>query len=236
MRRRPVGNAFLPEVATACAKCKLLPCTHTSGSMKTDSSLPENRNEGYGMLSGPDGPARRPPDPTGPRVMIVFGIGTRLYALPVGDVQECVPAPALSPLPVELPHLPGWFWLGDARVPVIDLAVLMGVRPAVPLRASDLLYRPLLLCRDPALRWVALLVDRVVDVMEVGCDTIMPIDIDRGVGDCIVGEIRRGHEPPAFVMEMVGVLRQGERLRLAALMSQEERRAALWTVDGAGDV
>ena len=200
--------------------------------METDSNVPRNRDMGYGLRSGHDDPVHG----AGMRAMVVFCIGTQAHALPVGDVHECIPAPALSPLPVDLPHLPGWFRLGHARVPVIDLAVLMGVRPAVALHASDLLYRPLLLCADGGAGWVALLVDRVMDVMEVRVDAIGPPGIDRMAGGCIVGEIDRGCEPPAFVMEMDGVLRQDERLRLAQLMAREEQRAALWTADEARDV
>ncbi|POF62124.1 chemotaxis protein CheW [Novacetimonas maltaceti] len=213
--------------------------------METDSSVPGNHNMEEGGPPGHGAPAHG----QAMRAMVVFGIGSRVYALPVGDVHECIPAPALSPLPVELPHLPGWFWLGGVRVPVIDLAVLMGLRAPVALQASDLLYRPLLLCpvagmgggmgpagAQAATPWVALLVDRVVDVMQVRADAIMPVGIDRGAGDCIVGEIERGGEPPAIVMEMDGVLRHSERHRLAGLMAREEERAALWATDGARDV
>jgi len=200
--------------------------------METDSNVPRNRDMGYGLRSGHDVPVQG----AGMRAMVVFCIGAQAHALPVGDVHECIPAPALSAFALDLPHLPGWFWLGNARVPVIGLAVLMGVRPPAVLHAADLLYRPLLLCRDVGGRWVALLVDRVMDVMEVRADAIRPAGIDRMAGGCIVGEIDRGGEPPAFVMEMDGVLRQGERLRLAQLMAREEQRAALWTANGARDV
>lgn len=212
--------------------------------METDSSVPGNRNMEEGRRSGRDAHAQAHAPGHELRAMVVFGVGAQVYALPVGDVHECIPAPALSPLPVDLPHLPGWFWLGRTRVPVIDLAVLMGARPPVALHASDLLYRPLLLCAVAGMEtgmgahpgWVALLVDRVMDVMQVRADAIMPLGIDRGAGDCIVGEIDRGGEPPAIVMEMDGVLRHSERHRLSGLMAREEQRAALWTADGARDV
>jgi purine-binding chemotaxis protein CheW len=113
--------------------------------------------------------------------------------------------------------------LGGAPIPVLDLARLLGKRDG----ASDTNpYRHVLLDTDGAL---ALLVDRVTDVVRVPVDQIGPVDGERTLNGCVEAEITLGGRL-VHVLSMERLLTLEERERIAAFRQRAaDRLAALDT-------
>lgn len=142
-------------------------------------------------------------------------------ALPRVAVAEVLPLPDLHAPPAAGGWLAGFLNLGGTPVPVIDLAALLGVRPAV---SGAGIYAHLVLMRSEP---VAYCVDRASDLVTVPESAIRPAGADGTLNGCVAAEIvRDDHLVHALAPERL--LTAQERSRVAAhARVAAERLAAL---------
>ena len=111
--------------------------------------------------------------------VLEFELGATRYGLPVARVVEVVPRVWLTPLPAAAPIFVGAFNYRGAAVVAVDLRARFGL-PARPPSADDHL-----LGVRGAQRVLALVVDRVCDLREVGAHEVqlppVPLPHVRGV-------------------------------------------------------
>ncbi|ACA14812.1 CheW protein [Methylobacterium sp. 4-46] len=138
-------------------------------------------------------------------------------------VREVLPLPRLWRPPGVPAALAGFFSLGGAAVPVLDLAVLFGLAGASAGR--PMLYRHLLLVGEAAP--LALLVDRVDDLVSVEPEAVTPLPQGTALNGCVAGELRCGgrllHE-----LAVSRILLAEERARLDAQTRLAQERLAEW--------
>ncbi|MDP4004876.1 chemotaxis protein CheW [Methylobacterium sp. NEAU K] len=142
-------------------------------------------------------------------------------ALPRAAVAEILPLPDLHNPPATGGWLAGFLNLGGAPVPVIDLATLLGLRPAA---SEPGLYAHLVLTRGEA---TAYLVDRVADLVSVPEAAIRPAEEAGTLNGCVAAEIVIG-DRLVHALATESLLTAKERARVAALaQAAAERLAAL---------
>lgn len=158
--------------------------------------------------------------------VVVFVLAERFLALPLSAVRECLPLPALAVRPDTPPALAGFAVLSGRSVPVIDLAVLLGLRSpgAAPFGEAGGVYRHLLSLPD-----AALLVDRVLTVGTAGPGPA-EADADGWQHGCIAARITVDGTAVALLAPD-RLLAEAEQRRLDELRSAEQRREALWNAD-----
>lgn len=158
---------------------------------------------------------------------LLFRLGTRRCALPRASVLEILPLPRLW-RPPGLPRpLAGFMNLGGEAVPVLDLPRLFGLA-STGAEAEAALYRHIMLTPDlEEGRRVALLVDRVLDVVRIPARHLRPVPPDATLNGCAVAEIEL---PDGFVhlLAVRQILLAREQAALAALREQEQARLAEW--------
>ncbi|KNY22322.1 chemotaxis protein CheW [Methylobacterium sp. ARG-1] len=142
-------------------------------------------------------------------------------ALPRAAVSEILPLPDLHNPPATGGWLAGFLNLGGAPIPVIDLAPLLGLRPAA---TRPGLYAHLVLTRDDA---VAYLVDRAADLVIVPEDAIRPAEEAGTLNGCVAAELVIG-DRLVHALSPESLLTAQERERVVALTrAAAERLAAL---------
>ncbi|GJD52278.1 Chemotaxis protein CheW [Methylobacterium crusticola] len=137
-------------------------------------------------------------------------------------VRELLPLPRLWRPPGAPAALAGFLNLAGAAVPALDLAALFGLAPA---SARDGLYRHLVLLRGEAP--VALLVDRVDDLVRVDPAQVRPVPEGATLNGCVAEEIRLG-ERLVHGLSPARILLAEERGRLDAATREAQRRLAEW--------
>jgi len=116
----------------------------------------------------------------------IFFVGGLCCALACRQVRRILPLPALGRPPALPTALEGVLDLAGAAVPVLRLDRLFALPPA-PLQAYQHLI--LLAHAGPDL---ALLVDRVSDIVRVPADRIAPADADETFNGCVTAHIKTG--------------------------------------------
>ena len=159
--------------------------------------------------------------------VLVFRLARQVFALPAQRVRECLPLPALRQRPGLAPHVAGFLELGGAAHPVVDLAVLLGLRErgAGPSLEAGGLYRHLLL-----LDAMALLVDRAMALAEPS-PAPSDLEADPWQHGCISRRLIVDGEPVAL-LDPDRLLQDHERERLRLLTEAVFQRSLGW-VDGA---
>ena len=145
------------------------------------------------------------------RHFVVFDVAASRCALPRAEVRELLPLPRLSRPPGLPKAVAGFLNLAGAAVPVVDAARLLGLASADD-EVEPGLYQHLILIRRGPGPDVALLVDRVVDVISIAPERLTPISDADTLNGCVAGEIDTGGGPIHVI--------SGERLFL-----EEERQA-----------
>ncbi|QGY04506.1 chemotaxis protein CheW [Methylobacterium mesophilicum SR1.6/6] len=142
-------------------------------------------------------------------------------ALPRAAVAEVLPLPVLHNPPAAGGWLKGFLNLGGAPVPVIDLAALLGLRPAA---ADPGLYAHLVLTHGNAL---AYLVDRAADLVSVPSSAIRPAEEAGSINGCVAAELVLG-DRLVHALAPERLLTAQETARVEALArAAAERLAAL---------
>ncbi|AWN54058.1 chemotaxis protein CheW [Methylobacterium sp. 17Sr1-1] len=159
---------------------------------------------------------------TGTAYLLVAIAGTGC-ALPQRAVREILPLPRLWRPPGAPGALAGFLNLAGSAVPVLDLAVLFGL--GRPVTAQAALYRHLVLLHGEAP--LALLVDRVADVVRVEAGQVRPVADEATLNGCVAAEIRLG-DTLVHGLAIDRILLAEERERLAARTREAQARLAEW--------
>jgi len=150
-------------------------------------------------------------------VWIVFIVGEETLALRQEDVRRVLPLPALG-RPPGLPQIvEGILDLAGVAIPVVRLDRLFGF-PAPPLHPYQHLL--LLSSANPPL---ALLVDRVTDVLRDMGPRITHLGPGETFNDCVVGQLAHGTKS-VHLLSAERLLNEHERQALADFQRMEKRR------------
>lgn len=149
---------------------------------------------------------------------LTLDVAGTICALPRADIREILPLPHLHAPPTALGMLAGFLNLGGAPVPVVDLARLFGLRG----EAEPDPYRHLLLTADGTL---ALMVDRVLDLVAVGPEAVRSLEQARTLNGCVAAEIASG-DRLIHALDLARILSAEERARIDALARQARTRLA----------
>jgi len=103
-----------------------------------------------------------------------FRIAGREYALPLLQTRKIVPLPPLSHVPATPPYILGVFNLVGRVVPVLDLAVKLGLGAAEYDDLSCVVVADVPMAEETAV--VGILVDRIGRVVDDG--EIEPLDLE----------------------------------------------------------
>lgn len=152
---------------------------------------------------------------------VVFSVSGRLLALPAAAVRRVLPLPRLDSLPAAPPVVAGLFRHRDRTVPVLRLDALLGFEPA-----PAALYAPLLLVERQD-RPLALLVERVFDIVPVPASALLAADAALSFNGCAVAGFPFG-SGNATLLDPDRLLTETEDRLLTAFQSLAEERAAWW--------
>ena len=120
--------------------------------------------------------------------------------------------------------LAGFFDLGGQAIPVLSLHALLHGEDAA--KAPDI-YSHLLLTRNDGAA-TALLVDRVLDVVEADAAAVSPADREDSLNGCVAAHLQ--HDAALTpVLALDRLLLQAERTRLAALTQDAQSRLDAWS-------
>lgn len=159
---------------------------------------------------------------TGTAYLLVDVAGTEC-ALPRRAVREVLPLPRLWRPPGAPAALAGFLNLAGHAVPVLDLASLFGLgRPAT---AGAAVYSHLVLLHGETP--LALMVDRVADMVRVAPDQVRPVADAATLNGCVAAEIRLG-ERLVHGLAVDRILLAEEEARLAAQTRDAQARLAEW--------
>ena len=153
------------------------------------------------------------------RRLVVFHLAGQVLALPLEDVQEIVPMAHLS-CPPGLPSvLAGFLNLAGKAVPVLRLDRLFG-QPEQP----PGLYSALLILRQPEDR-MALLVDKVSEILTIGAEAVMTVRRDCSFNDWVSGEAAvSDHTIPVLTVERLLLEKSASAWRSSQAMEQDRLR------------
>lgn len=158
--------------------------------------------------------------------MVIFRLAGQRLALPTAAVRECLPLPALWHRPGLPACVSGFFSLGGAVLPVIDLAVLLGLRVDAGADGleQDGLYRPLL-----HVGTVALLVDRLhgVAAPDPTGGALPEPSTDTWQHGCVARHLFVSGQPVAL-LDPARILLADEHARLDVLVRDAARRQNGW--------
>lgn len=160
--------------------------------------------------------------------VILFDVSGFACALRRSEVRELLPLPRLW-RPPSLPRpVAGFLNLSGAAVPVLRLDVLFGVGRDAEAEAN--LYRHLILVRGLGQAGsIALLADRVLDVIEVEQARLSPVERSETLNGCVEAEIDLGNRL-VHLLSLERILFAEEQQALAELSRQAQSRLSEWTV------
>ncbi len=152
---------------------------------------------------------------------VVFSVSGRVLALPADAVRRVLPLPRLDSPPAAPPVVAGLFRHRDRTVPVLRLDILLGFDPT-----PAALYAPLLLIEREG-RPLALLVDRIFDIVPVPESALLETDTTLSFNGCAVGGFPFG-TGNAALLDPGRLLTETEGQLLAAFQDLADERAARW--------
>ena len=164
-------------------------------------------------------------EPTSSGALVLFALGgaarVTLCALPRDSVRALLPLPRLDTPPGLPPPLAGFLNLGGTAVPVVELAPLLGLPPGEPHP-----YRHLVLLDRPSGPPIALLVDRVADVLPPG-QPVRPAEAGLSVAEVVTGAVDAGGDT-VHLLDPARLLLTQEAAVLDALARQAQERLSRW--------
>lgn len=113
---------------------------------------------------------------------LLIDVAGEAFSLAQSAVREVLPLPHLHVPPATGGPLAGLLDLGGAAIPVIDLAALLRLR--APTMTDP--YAHLVLDAEGT---TALLVDRVIDLVQIGDADVQPLDGEKPFNGCIDARI-----------------------------------------------
>jgi purine-binding chemotaxis protein CheW len=155
--------------------------------------------------------------PQHPFLACLFGVAGQTFGLRLESVSEIVPMAALSRPPSMPSVLEGFLNLGGAAIPVLRIAGLLGLpeeRPA--------LHTPLMVIRSGTLT-LALLVNRVIGIVSIPVDGLVPIPETDSFNGCVDGRLLVTGDV-AHLLSLDRLLLEKEQRTLAEFQATETRR------------
>jgi purine-binding chemotaxis protein CheW len=149
--------------------------------------------------------------------LATFAVAERQYAVPAACIEQIVPLPEVACPPDAPPLLLGFVDLAGESVPAIRLHRLFQL-PETPLG----LWTPLIIVRDEGRR-LALLVDRVNQVVRLDAEAVLALPAGHGLSDCVQG-VWRSAGGPVLLLSPQRLLLQQEQARLVELQERTQRR------------
>jgi purine-binding chemotaxis protein CheW len=161
--------------------------------------------------------------------IIVFDVGGLACALRRSTVKELLPLPRLW-RPPGLPRpVAGFFNLSGIAVPVVRLDTLFGLE-ATTSDAEAELYRHLILVDGlTGSGRTALLVDRVLDVIQVDESRLSAVRPENTLNGCVEAEITR-ESGLLHLLSIERILLAEEQQALAELGRQAQTRLGEWAI------
>ncbi len=156
------------------------------------------------------------------RALVVFHLGEKLAALPLESVQKIVSMADLARPPGLPAPLEGILNFAGASVPVLRLDRLL----QLPVRHPGL-YSMLLLLKGESHNQVALLVDRVSEILHVPNNEVLPVGGEDSFNACVEATVNmRGQL--VHVLSPARILLEREHVSLSAFQTIERLRIADW--------
>jgi purine-binding chemotaxis protein CheW len=149
--------------------------------------------------------------------LVVFYLADQPYALAVEEVREIIPLPEMTRPPVCPVLLRGFVNISGVPLPVISGSRLFDL----PEPSCDL-YTPLLLLAIGQDR-MALLVDRVSQIVSVSRGDIAPVGADHSLNECATGVLRLDGTN-ILILSAARLLLEKEQACLTALQATEQAR------------
>jgi purine-binding chemotaxis protein CheW len=163
---------------------------------------------------------------------LLLSLGGLRCALPREAVREVLPLPRLWHPPGLPKPLLGFMNLDGAAWPVLDLARLFGL-PGEAGSLEDALYRHVLVANGP--EPMALLVDRVLDLVRLTPGSFRPVAPERTLNGCVVAQLDLPGQPEGSLVHLLAldrILLAQESAALQALRQDAQRRLAEWPATG----
>lgn len=160
---------------------------------------------------------------TAVRKVVAFHVSMQCYGIDVADIQEILPLAELSRPPACPPLLAGFVTIGCESIPVIRLSQLFSLPDTAPE-----LYTPMLVLRASRGR-LALLVDRVSEIIDVSAGDIAPLDKGHSLNDCVVGVVQSDRFL-LLLLDTRQLLLEQERRFIEQLADSERSRLGLLEV------
>ena len=156
------------------------------------------------------------------RVLLVFRVGGQTAALPLEDVQTITLMAQVARPPGLPTHLEGLLNLAGKAVPVLRLDRLFQLPVQDPA-----LYSVLIILKNAAEGAIALLADRVSDILQVPQSALLPAGKDNSFNACAEAVVSAGGQ--AIPLLSPGqILLEKERQRLADFQATAQRRLEEW--------
>lgn len=161
--------------------------------------------------------------------IIIFDVCGAACALHRSAVREFLPLPRLW-RPPSLPRpVAGFFNLGGDAVPVVRLDVLFGLQRTEDAPEADLYRHLILIGTSSTAGPVALLVDRVLDVVTVKATQVSGVRQAETLNGCVEAEVTWG-DRLVHLLSANRILMTEEQQALAELGRQAQSRLDEWAV------
>jgi len=105
---------------------------------------------------------------------VTLSLDDALYGIPVDRVQEILDLRPVAPMPSAPQHLLGVIDLRGDTVPVVDMRLLLGLKPAEDTPQTRILV--VLLRTEGREAVIGLRTDRVIDVTQLDSDELRPLN------------------------------------------------------------
>lgn len=150
---------------------------------------------------------------------LVFHLEDRTYCVSTASVEEIVPMAELTRVPSAPAFLLGFLDVGGQLVAVISLRRLMGLTEREPE-----LYTPLVILKTSS-QPIALEVDRVTRIVELGEDELIPLSEGCSLNHCATA-VARLDGVPVVVLSPERLVLHEEQRRVAELDTLARTRLA----------
>jgi purine-binding chemotaxis protein CheW len=161
-----------------------------------------------------------PPEPQ--RALLIFHLGGRLAALPFENVERIAPMAQLARPPASPSPLEGILNLAGRPVPVLRLDRLLQLPEQRPG-----LYSMLIVLKGISNGRIALLVDRVSEVLSVAASALLPVGEEDSFNACAEAVVSvRGQT--IHLLSPARLLLEKERETLSEFQAMAEQRLHDW--------
>jgi purine-binding chemotaxis protein CheW len=160
-----------------------------------------------------------------PHVLAVFEVGGQVAAIPIQNVDRITPMARLARPPGLPAVLEGILNLAGTAVPVLRLDRLFQLGEQRPG-----LYSTLIVMQGVADGRIALLVDRVSQIVTVAHSEVLPVGKHNSFNECACGMATVG-EQVIHLLAPARILLATERKTLSEFQEMAQRRLKEWSIE-----